>query len=195
MQTCLSSVATRCSIPILTPTTWSPARAKNWSVPSAGSFIYNIDSCSSRELSASFCLVRGVEASTRVGGFFFPSFVVSPRFQFEYQQAQLEAEIENLSWKVERADSYERGVVGGEGELSASDRGVSACSRGGFKYHSQWFSTIAPMTSVSGNLWFKFLALLHQHARQKTTLDLRCQSWRFSSFYGNVCKSAWSVVK
>uniref|UniRef100_A0A667WF26 RBR-type E3 ubiquitin transferase n=1 Tax=Myripristis murdjan TaxID=586833 RepID=A0A667WF26_9TELE len=39
---------------------------------------------------------------------------------FEYQQAQLEAEIENLSWKVERADSYERG---GEGELSANDRG------------------------------------------------------------------------
>lgn len=31
-------------------------------------------------------------------------------FQFEYQQAQLEAEIENLSWKVERADSYDRGV-------------------------------------------------------------------------------------
>uniref|UniRef100_A0AAQ4S4D9 RBR-type E3 ubiquitin transferase n=1 Tax=Gasterosteus aculeatus aculeatus TaxID=481459 RepID=A0AAQ4S4D9_GASAC len=42
---------------------------------------------------------------------------------FEYQQAQLEAEIENLSWKVERADSHERAVVGGEGELSASDRG------------------------------------------------------------------------
>uniref|UniRef100_A0A8B9HHE3 Ariadne homolog 2 (Drosophila) n=1 Tax=Astyanax mexicanus TaxID=7994 RepID=A0A8B9HHE3_ASTMX len=38
---------------------------------------------------------------------------------FEYQQAQLEAEIENLSWKVERADSYERG----EGELNATDRG------------------------------------------------------------------------
>ncbi|RXN08517.1 E3 ubiquitin- ligase ARIH2 [Labeo rohita] len=36
---------------------------------------------------------------------------------FEYQQAQLEAEIENLSWKVERADSYERG------EPSANDRG------------------------------------------------------------------------
>uniref|UniRef100_A0A3B4CQD6 RBR-type E3 ubiquitin transferase n=1 Tax=Pygocentrus nattereri TaxID=42514 RepID=A0A3B4CQD6_PYGNA len=33
---------------------------------------------------------------------------------FEYQQAQLEAEIENLSWKVERADSYERG----EGDLN-----------------------------------------------------------------------------
>ncbi len=51
-------------------------------------------------------------------------FSVHPSLQFEYQQAQLEAEIENLSWKVERADSYERGVVGGEGELSASDRGV-----------------------------------------------------------------------
>ncbi|KAK9970500.1 hypothetical protein ABG768_026439 [Culter alburnus] len=36
---------------------------------------------------------------------------------FEYQQAQLEAEIENLSWKVERADTYERG------EPSANDRG------------------------------------------------------------------------
>lgn len=46
--------------------------------------------------------------------FFYP-------IQFEYQQAQLEAEIENLSWKVERADSYERGS---EGELSANDRGV-----------------------------------------------------------------------
>lgn len=50
--------------------------------------------------------------------------VLDVSLQFEYQQAQLEAEIENLSWKVERADSYERGVVGGEGELSASDRGV-----------------------------------------------------------------------
>ncbi|XP_058856049.1 E3 ubiquitin-protein ligase ARIH2 isoform X1 [Acipenser ruthenus] len=42
---------------------------------------------------------------------------------FEYQQAQLEAEIENLSWKVERADSYERGVSLTEGELSSCDRG------------------------------------------------------------------------
>ncbi|TSO77711.1 E3 ubiquitin-protein ligase ARIH2 [Bagarius yarrelli] len=40
-------------------------------------------------------------------------------YYFEYQQAQLEAEIENLSWKVERADSYERV----EGELNATDRG------------------------------------------------------------------------
>lgn len=30
--------------------------------------------------------------------------------QFEYQQAQLEAEIENLSWKVERAETTDRGV-------------------------------------------------------------------------------------
>lgn len=29
--------------------------------------------------------------------------------QFEYQQAQLEKEIEELSWKVERAESTERG--------------------------------------------------------------------------------------
>lgn len=29
--------------------------------------------------------------------------------QFEYQQAQLEAEIENLSWKVERAEMTDRG--------------------------------------------------------------------------------------
>ena len=61
----------------------------------------------------------------------FPNCLFSPFLQFEYQQAQLEAEIENLSWKVERADSYERGVVGGEGELSASDRGVSTAQEAG----------------------------------------------------------------
>ena len=32
--------------------------------------------------------------------------------QFEYQQAQLEAEIENLSWKVERAETTDRGDLG-----------------------------------------------------------------------------------
>ena len=32
-----------------------------------------------------------------------------PRKQlFEYQQAQLEAEIEALSWKVERSETYDR---------------------------------------------------------------------------------------
>ncbi len=30
---------------------------------------------------------------------------------FEYQQAQLEAEIENLSWKIERAESTDRGDI------------------------------------------------------------------------------------
>ena len=30
--------------------------------------------------------------------------------QFEYQQANLEAEVENLSWKVERAEITDRGV-------------------------------------------------------------------------------------
>lgn len=55
--------------------------------------------------------------------FFYP-------IQFEYQQAQLEAEIENLSWKVERADTYERGS---EGELSANDRGVRKGGLGGFQ--------------------------------------------------------------
>jgi hypothetical protein len=30
-------------------------------------------------------------------------------FQFEYQQAQLEAEIENLSWKIEHAETTDRG--------------------------------------------------------------------------------------
>ena len=33
-----------------------------------------------------------------------------PCLQFEYQQAQLEAEVENLSWKIERAEITDRGV-------------------------------------------------------------------------------------
>jgi proline dehydrogenase len=32
-------------------------------------------------------------------------------WQFEYQQAQLEREIENLSWKIERAENTSRGVI------------------------------------------------------------------------------------
>lgn len=31
--------------------------------------------------------------------------IIPPWIQFEYQQAQLEREIENLSWKVERAET------------------------------------------------------------------------------------------
>ena len=34
----------------------------------------------------------------------------NPPDQFEYQQATLEAEVENLSWKVERAEITDRGV-------------------------------------------------------------------------------------
>lgn len=33
-----------------------------------------------------------------------------PTLQFEYQQAQLEVEIENLSYKVERAETTDTGV-------------------------------------------------------------------------------------
>ncbi|XP_032827467.1 E3 ubiquitin-protein ligase ARIH2 [Petromyzon marinus] len=39
---------------------------------------------------------------------------------FEYQQAQLEAEIENLSWKVERADSYDRGDL--ENQMNIAEK-------------------------------------------------------------------------
>uniref|UniRef100_A0A674PN91 RBR-type E3 ubiquitin transferase n=1 Tax=Takifugu rubripes TaxID=31033 RepID=A0A674PN91_TAKRU len=41
---------------------------------------------------------------------------------FEYQQAQLEAEIENLSWKVERADSYERGDLENQMHIAEQKR-------------------------------------------------------------------------
>uniref|UniRef100_A0AAY4BJN2 RBR-type E3 ubiquitin transferase n=1 Tax=Denticeps clupeoides TaxID=299321 RepID=A0AAY4BJN2_9TELE len=41
---------------------------------------------------------------------------------FEYQQAQLEAEIENLSWKVERADSYERGGEDLENQMHIAEQ-------------------------------------------------------------------------
>lgn len=122
MQNGLSSVATRCSIPILMPITWSPAHAKNWSVLYSFIVKHCLKVLWFQYILLVFHLFKalGINQCGRVP----LSFVVSACLQFEYQQAQLEAEIENLSWKVERADSYERGVVGGEGELSASDRGV-----------------------------------------------------------------------
>jgi hypothetical protein len=42
----------------------------------------------------------------------FPTYILTSHsvLQFEYQQAQLEAEVENLSWKVERAEITDRGV-------------------------------------------------------------------------------------
>jgi len=39
---------------------------------------------------------------------------------FEYQQAQLEAEIESLSWKVERAESHDRGDI--ENQTDVTER-------------------------------------------------------------------------
>jgi ariadne-2 len=41
-------------------------------------------------------------------------------FQFEYQQASLEAEIENLSWKIERAESTDRGDL--ENQMDVAEK-------------------------------------------------------------------------
>ncbi|XP_063972023.1 potential E3 ubiquitin-protein ligase ariadne-2 isoform X2 [Diachasmimorpha longicaudata] len=41
---------------------------------------------------------------------------------FEYQQAQLEAEIENLSWKVERAETTDRGVLENQMDIAEKRR-------------------------------------------------------------------------
>lgn len=39
---------------------------------------------------------------------------------FEYQQAQLEAEIENLSWKIERAETTDRGDL--ENQMDVAEK-------------------------------------------------------------------------
>nr|XP_006811619.1 PREDICTED: protein ariadne-2-like [Saccoglossus kowalevskii] len=41
---------------------------------------------------------------------------------FEYQQAQLEAEIENLSWKVERAETTDRGDLANQMDIAETRR-------------------------------------------------------------------------
>ena len=41
-------------------------------------------------------------------------------FQFEYQQAQLEAEIENLSWKIEHAETTDRGDL--ENQMDVAEK-------------------------------------------------------------------------
>jgi ariadne-2 len=47
----------------------------------------------------------------------------SPRKQlFEYQQAQLEAEVENLSWKVERAEITDRGDLENQMDIAEKRR-------------------------------------------------------------------------
>ena len=40
--------------------------------------------------------------------------------QFEYQQAQLEAEIENLSWKIEHAEITDRGDL--ENQIDVAEK-------------------------------------------------------------------------
>jgi len=42
--------------------------------------------------------------------------------QFEYQQAQLEAEIENLSWKIERAETTDRGDLENQMDIAEKRR-------------------------------------------------------------------------
>jgi ariadne-2 len=41
---------------------------------------------------------------------------------FEYQQAQLEAEIENLSWKIERAETTDRGDLQNQMDIAEKRR-------------------------------------------------------------------------
>lgn len=41
-------------------------------------------------------------------------------FQFECQQAQLEAEIENLSWKIEHAEITDRGDL--ENQIDVAEK-------------------------------------------------------------------------
>lgn len=43
-------------------------------------------------------------------------------YQFEYQQAQLEAEIENLSWKIERAETTDRGDLENQMDIAEKRR-------------------------------------------------------------------------
>lgn len=45
-------------------------------------------------------------------------------FQFEYQQATLEAEIENLSWKVERAETTDRGDLENQMDVAEKRRSI-----------------------------------------------------------------------
>ena len=54
--------------------------------------------------------------------FSFPSFHHFSCFQFEYQQAQLEAEIENLSWKIEHAETTDRGDLENQMDIAEKRR-------------------------------------------------------------------------
>lgn len=43
-------------------------------------------------------------------------------FKFDYQQAQLEAEIENLSWKIEHAETTDRGDIENQMDIAEKRR-------------------------------------------------------------------------
>jgi hypothetical protein len=47
--------------------------------------------------------------------------------QFEYQQAQLEAEIENLSWKIEHAETTDRGDLENQMDIAEKRRYGGFC--------------------------------------------------------------------
>ena len=46
--------------------------------------------------------------------------IMNTFLQFEYQQAQLEAEIENLSWKIEHAETTDRGDL--ENQMDVAEK-------------------------------------------------------------------------
>ena len=52
----------------------------------------------------------------------YKSLINIPFFQFEYQQAQLEAEIENLSWKIEHAETTDRGDLENQMDIAEKRR-------------------------------------------------------------------------
>ena len=50
------------------------------------------------------------------------SFSLCFGLQFEYQQAQLEVEIENLSWKIEHAETTDRGDLENQIDIAEKRR-------------------------------------------------------------------------
>jgi hypothetical protein len=72
------------------------------------------------------CVLHGIRPQERIGNVTSAQFgrarINCHPFQFEYQQAQLEAEIENLSWKVERAETTDRGDLGNQMDICEKRR-------------------------------------------------------------------------
>lgn len=87
------------------------------------------------EVHVSLCLLYGIWPSERTGNKCFKlAFCGQTRKkcfnydlifpQFEYQQAQLEAEIENLSWKIERAETTDRGDLQNQMDIAEKRRSI-----------------------------------------------------------------------